>query len=327
MTKELRRAFVFPGQGSQLIGMGKNLVNHTDIQLAQIAKKTYEEASDALGYDVLSLCLTGPKELLNTTRMTQPALFTTSIAALRLLLQQEITPDIVAGHSLGEYSANVAAGTLGFAQALMVVARRGEFMEAAGIQNPGRMAAILGLPFEEVSRICESSGAQIANYNLKTQIIIAGGNNIVANAVKLAEGRQGRAKYLDVSIAGHCKLMEPAKQRLQTLLEGERIGDPKLPIIVNATGDYARNGNEVRQFLIDQMTQSVLWLDTVRRMIGDGVTTCIEVGPGNVLTNLMRRIKTSPSITNTDAIFPAARNGREEGNELIHHSPPPTANA
>lgn len=303
MIKELRRAFVFPGQGSQQVGMGKNLVNHQDQQLAQIAKETYEEASDALGYNVLSLCLTEPKEVLDTTRITQPALFTTSIAGLRLLLQQEITPDVVAGHSLGEYSADVAAGALGFAQALMVVARRGEFMEEAGMQNPGRMAAILGLSFEEVSHICKESGAQIANINSETQIIIAGGNDTVVNAVKLAENRRGRVKYLDVSIAGHCKLMEPAKQRLQILLEGEHIGDPKLPIITNATGDYARSGSEVRQSLIDQMTKSVLWLDTVRRMSRDGVTSYIEVGPGNVLTNLMKRIKTSPSITNTDAIF------------------------
>lgn len=306
MAKELRRAFIFPGQGSQRVGMGKNLVNHPDRQLAQIAKKTYEEASDALGYNVLSLCLIGPEEVLRKTHMTQPALFTTSVAALRLLLQQEIVPDMVAGHSLGEYSADVAVNSLGFAQALMVVARRGEFMEEAGKQNPGCMAAILGLSLEEVSRICEESGAQIANVNSETQIIIAGGNNAVANAVQVAENRRGGAKYLDVSIAGHCLLMEPARQRLQTLLETEHVGDPKLPIITNVTGDYARSGSEVRQSLIDQMTKSVLWLDTVTRMSRDGVASCIEVGPGNVLTNLMKRIKTSPSITNTDTIFPAA---------------------
>lgn len=307
MIKEGRFAFVFPGQGSQKIGMGEHLVNNPDPELAQIAYQTYEEASDILEMDFSRICFSDPEQQLDSTRITQPALLITSIAAFRVLNRKDIKPQVVAGHSLGEYSALVAAEALSFEQALKLVSARGQFMEEAGEVNPGKMAAVLKLPLEQVKDICEQSGAQIANINSDQQIVIAGKNDSVTYATEMARDRRGRVIGLNVSIASHCDLMQPAQENMNMLLSNTDISDPKVPFIANVSAEYTYTGDEVRRGLVDQMTGTVQWLDSVRKMVNskNGVQSMIEVGPGSVLTNLMKYIDSSVTTHTTEKLFPA----------------------
>lgn len=307
MIKEGRYAFVFPGQGSQKVGMGESLVNNPDPELAQIARRTYEEASDVLNTDFSRICFSDPENQLDSTRITQPALLITSIAAHRMLTGADVRPDVVAGHSLGEYSALVAAEALSFEQALLLVSARGKFMEDAGEINPGKMAAILKLPLEHVQEICEESGAQIANINSEQQIVIAGKNDSVTYASEMARDRRGRVIGLNVSIASHCDLMQPAQENMKILLRATDINNPTIPFIANVTAEYMQTGDQIRRGLVDQMTGTVLWLDSIKKMTasGDGVRSILEVGPGSVLTNLMKHIDTSVDTNNTDRMFPA----------------------
>ena len=291
-----RRAFVFPGQGTQEAGMAEPLFTRNH-DASILVHRTYEQANDVLGLgvDLEKLCRFGPEEELDRPEITQPAILVTSIAALRILnhygLKPEAKTDIVAGHSLGEYSALVAAEALSFEQAVRLVRERGKFMEAAGQINPGGMAAILGLERPEVEEICRESGAQVANINGETNITISGSNNSVSYIVEKLGTR--KARQLRVTIASHSSLMEPARQNMELLLQQESIVAPKVPFIQNVTGNYARTVDEVRRGLVDQLTGRVLWLDSVKLMQREGVGEYIEVGAGDVLTKMIKRIDPS----------------------------------
>lgn len=285
------RAFVFPGQGTQRAGMSEFLFRNQNPDVSKLVRRVYEEAGDILQTNLGSLCLSGPDEELDKPEITQPAILVTSIAALRALGYYDLKPDVVAGHSLGEFSSLVAAEALSFAQAVRLVNARGKFMESAGKINPGGMVAVLGLELPEVEEICEESGAEIANINSDTQIVISGRNDSISYIVDKLGDR--KARRLRVSIASHSSLMEPARQNMELLLQRESIADPAVSFIQNITGDYALTGEQVRRGLVDQLTGRVLWLDSVRRMQMDGVGEYIEVGPGDVLTKIIKRIDPS----------------------------------
>lgn len=293
MNKEM--AFVFPGQGSQKVGMGRNLYNNF-----QTARRTFEEAEDVLHKNLLTLCFNGPETSLNDTRNTQPAILAVSIAALRVLGEQERNPDQVAGHSLGEYSALVAVRALNFPDALRLVSARAEYMADAGQAKPGKMAAILGLSFEDVKKICQETGAEIANINTETQIVIAGNSNVVEKAVEIAK-KKGKAIVLNVSIASHSSLMEDARQKLADYLQSVPIQDPQITFVANVSGTYVFHAEEVRSGLVDQITGSVLWLDTIRTMIENRVDTFVEVGPGKVLSGIIRNIDRQVKVESVNA--------------------------
>ncbi len=320
MSKETQQAFIFPGQGSQKVGMGEGLLKHPYPDLAQIAQRTYEEAQDVLEMDFAEICQNDPENQLDSTRITQPALLVTSIAAFRMLNHLDYKPDVVAGHSMGEYSAVVAAEALSFEQALRLVKARGEFMEEAGEINPGKMAAILRLPVEQVAQICEESGAQLANINSEQQIVISGSNETVTYASRLAADKKGKVIGLNVSIAAHSSLMEPAQQQMEMLLSTLDVADPTVPFVANVHGNYMHTADEVRRGLVNQMTGSVLWLDSVKRMIGDGVGSFIEVGPGEVLSNIIKRIDKTVDTQNSDTILSKIVPGKSEEVILIENT-------
>jgi [acyl-carrier-protein] S-malonyltransferase len=303
MKNNEKTAYLFPGQGSQKVGMASNLVGHKIPELAQIATQTFEEAEDILAKKILEVCLQGPSETLNDTTFTQPALVVASTAALRMLASEGKKPDIVAGHSLGEYSALVAAEALSFEQALKLVQKRGEYMADAGLQNPGKMAAVLRLPLEQVEQICKDSGAEVANINSAEQIVIAGNPESILYASELARNAKGKVVGLNVSIGSHSSLMKPAEEKLKILLENIDIGDPTIPVVSNVTGNYVYKASEVRRYLVDQLTQRVKWLDTIKLLSRDGYKYYIEVGPGEVLTNLVKRIDEDARTTSTDSVF------------------------
>lgn len=284
------RAFVFPGQGTQKIGMAEPLFLHRNPDIATITQRTFEEASDILQADLKSSVSVGPDEVLDRPGFTEPAILVTSIAALRALGYYNLMPDIVAGHSMGEYSALVAAEAVSFAQAVNLVKMRGEFMERVKADYPGGMgmAAILGLPMEQVEKICERTGAEVANVNSEGQIVISGRDDAIFFVTeKLGERK---VRKLRVSVASHSSLMMPAKRDMEILLDATSIKDPVVPFIQNTTADYARSAEQVRRGLLDHFTGRVLWLDTIKLMKRDGVNDYIEVGSGNVLSKLIRKI-------------------------------------
>lgn len=287
MSKE---AFVFPGQGSQYVGMGKPLLENPSLEIAGISKLTYEEASDVSGINLAELCLVGPKQELDRTRITQPAILTTSIAALRVLHYLNRNPDIVAGHSLGEFSAFVAAKSLTFEQAVRIVKARGEFMELVGQKNPGSMVALIGLSLEEVEAICLQTGAEVANVNEETQIVISGKKEALQAASSKVRESGKKAFPLVVSIASHSSLMAEAKESMQDFMGWEMVFNPKIPLILNLTGNYARSAKDVEEEIVEQLTGRVLWLQSVKRMSEDGADVITEVGPRQILSKMTKRI-------------------------------------
>lgn len=283
-------AFCFPGQGSQVVGMGRAL--HEDFVEA---RAVFEEASEALGVDVARLCFEGPEETLQLTANTQPAVLTVSVAVARVLAAHGLHPGIVAGHSLGEYSALVVAGAVTFGDAVRVVRRRGEFMQAAVPVGVGAMAAILGVELPVVEEICrEAAGGEvldIANVNSPVQVVVAGHRAAVERAVALAAGRGGRRSVLlPVSAPFHCRLMGPAAARLAEVLAGVAVAEPGLPVVRNVDGGITTRAAEVVPALIGQVTATVRWTECVGRMSGAGARTYVEAGPGRVLTGLLKRI-------------------------------------
>ncbi|MBX3320475.1 MAG: ACP S-malonyltransferase [Nitrospira sp.] len=286
----LEIGFVFPGQGSQSVGMGKLLYD-----AYPSVRSVYEEASSVLGYDVAALCFTGPAERLNLTEFTQPALLVSSMAAFTLLEPSGIKPVAVAGHSLGEYSALVAAGGLGFRDAVGLVQKRGRYMSEAVAPGTGLVAALLGLTAEVVRDVCRlASSAGVvaaANFNSPGQVVIAGEKAAVERAIELAKA-QGckKAIPLPVSVPVHTPLMQQAADRLAKDLAQVRWSDLRAPLVNNAEAKAIRRANEIQASLIRQLPSSVLWEDTVRTMGTMGVTTFVEVGPGTVLTGLIKRI-------------------------------------
>jgi [acyl-carrier-protein] S-malonyltransferase len=290
-------AFLFPGQGSQTVGMGKELAENYPV-----ARRTFEEADETLGYKLSELCFEGPEEKLKLTEITQPAILTASVAAWRVLeekgLKPELVADYVAGHSLGEYSAHVAAGTLAFADAVRTVRNRGRYMQEAVPVGVGAMAAILGMTFDKVSEISNEAAqgevCQAANINSPEQIVISGHAGAVNRAIKLATDRGAKkAISLPVSAPFHCSLMQPAQERLAADLGALSFQDPSFPVVCNVDAAVVDSAEAARGALIRQVTGSVKWEPSVRLLIDRGASLFVEVGPGKVLWGLMRQIDRS----------------------------------
>jgi [acyl-carrier-protein] S-malonyltransferase len=291
-------AFLFPGQGSQTVGMGKELA-----EKHPIARRTFEEADEALGYKLSQLCFEGPEDQLRLTEITQPAILAASVAAWRVLNEKGLKPGFVAGHSLGEYSAHVAAGTIPFADALRAVRKRGKYMQEAVPVGVGAMSAILGLDLDQVTAVCtESAQGQVcqpANINSPEQIVISGHAAAVERATKLADHRGAkRAKILPVSAPFHCFLMQPAQDRLSADLQSLSFQKPGVPVVCNVDAALTEDAERSRDALIRQVTGSVKWDQSMRWLITRGVGLFVEVGPGKVLSGLMRQIDRSRTCLN-----------------------------
>jgi [acyl-carrier-protein] S-malonyltransferase len=283
-------AFIFPGQGSQYPGMGHELA-----QSFACAREVFKEADAALGFAISKLCFEGPAEDLQLTANTQPAILTVSVAAARVLREKGITADYVAGHSLGEYSALVAARALSLTDAVRLVRKRGQYMQEAVPVGQGAMAAILGLDGAALDEICrEAAQGEIvspANLNSPGQVVIAGSAAAVARAMEIAKGRGAkRAIMLNVSAPFHCALMKPAQDRLSADLDATEIADPQVPLINNVGAQVVTSASLVREGLKQQVTSSVRWEESVRRLRAEGVDLFVEVGPGKVLSGLVRQI-------------------------------------
>ena len=283
-------AFLFPGQGSQYPGMGRELA-----QNFAVARKVFAEADAALGFAISKLCFEGPAEELQLTANTQPAILTVSIAAAMVLREKGISADYVAGHSLGEYSALVAAGALGLADAVRLVRKRGQYMQEAVPVGQGAMAAILGLDGAALDEICrEAAQGEVvspANLNSPGQVVIAGSAAAVARAVELAKGRGAkRAIMLNVSAPFHCALMKPAQDRLSVDLDATNLENPQVPLVNNVGAQVVTAPSIIRQGLKQQVTAPVRWEESIRRLRAEGVELFVEVGPGKVLSGLVRQI-------------------------------------
>lgn len=293
-----RIAFIFPGQGSQVVGMGKDLA-----EKYPIAKQTFEEADDALGYKISKLCFEGPEEKLRMTEVTQPAILTASIAALRVLEGRIPKPRFVAGHSMGEYTAHVTSGTISFADAVRTLRNRGKYMQEAVPVGVGAMAAILGMDLEKVTAVCEDAAqgevCSPANINSPEQIVISGNTAAVERGAKLADERGAkRAKLLPVSAPFHCALMKPAQDRLGKDLNALKMQKPVYPIACNLEASLVCDELRARTTLVGQVTGSVKWEQSMRLLLNEGVQTFIEIGPGKVLCGLMRQIDRSATCLN-----------------------------
>jgi len=283
-------AFVFPGQGSQAVGMGRAFY-----ETSGAAKRVFEEASDTLGADFTRLIFEGPETDLALTANTQPAVLTASVAAAAACAERGVTAKLVAGHSLGEYSALVVAGALRLADALRVVRRRGELMQEAVPVGTGAMAALMGVKPDVVEGVCADAAqgevVGIANLNSELQIVIAGHRTAVERAVALAKERGGRKSVLlPVSAPFHCALMAPAGERLAPDLAALKIADPTIPVVRNVDGGVTRAAADVVPFLLRQIASPVQWTACVQRLAAEGADTFLEVGPGRVLTGLVKRI-------------------------------------
>jgi len=282
--------WVFPGQGSQSVGMGKALV-----EAFPRLKSLYDEASSVLGYDVAALCFDGPAERLNLTEHTQPALLVTSIAALRAFEPSGLKPTAVAGHSLGEYSALVAAGGLSYRDAVGIVQKRGKYMSEAVAPGTGLVAALLGLNTDVVKDVCREASSvgvvQAANFNSPGQVVIAGEKAAVERAIDIAKTKGcKKAIPLPVSVPVHTPLMQKAADRLAKDLATIRWSDLSVPLINNAEARTITQASEIQLSLVRQLPSSVLWEDSVKAMAAKGINTFVEIGPGAVLTGLIKRI-------------------------------------
>jgi [acyl-carrier-protein] S-malonyltransferase len=293
-------AFLFPGQASQYCGMGRDLAANFPE-----SKAVFDAADSALGFSITQTCFEGSEEALKLTENTQPAILTVSTAAYRALAGKGIVPDFVAGHSLGEYSALVAAGGVDFSAAVKLVHARGKYMQEAVPAGQGAMAAILGLSTTEVADICkkaaENDVVSPANLNSPEQTVISGSAAAVKRAVEIAsQSGAKRAVILPVSAPFHCALMMPAQQRLEPDLRATEFSALKIPLITNVDAQAVTTGEEARDALIRQVTAPVRWLDSVREMIESGVTVFLEVGPGKVLSGLLRQIDRSVRVFNVE---------------------------
>ncbi len=283
-------AFVFPGQGAQYVGMGKDLAENYPV-----AAGVYEEASRVLGFDVGRLCFEGPEEELKKTEYTQPAILTTSIACLRVLHQHGIKPDMVAGLSLGEYSALVAAGVLEFTDAVRLVRNRGRYMQEAVPVGEGGMAAIIGLDHRKVQEACREGAArgivEPANFNCPGQVVISGHQEAVEMSIEVARSLGAKKVVpLKVSAPFHCQLMRPAGERLEHDLAEVEMSEPVIPVFANVSGRPVQGVADIERSLVQQVSRPVLWETTIRRMLKQGAQLFLEVGPGTTLKGFIKKI-------------------------------------
>lgn len=283
-------AVVFPGQGSQAVGMGREFYETTPV-----GRELFDRADALLGFPLTQLCFEGPKEELDRTDNTQPAIFTVSLIAWKLLEARGIQPAAVAGHSLGEYSALVAAGVMSFEDGLRTVRRRGQLMAQGETLGGGGMVVILGLPVEAVAAVCreasEAGIVEIANYNSPIQTVISGHDAALERAGALAKERGAkRVLRLPVSAAFHSSLMAPVAEQMEAVLTAVPMEAPRIPVVANVTADYVRTPAEIRDALVRQVAGSVRWIDSIQRLAADGIESTVEAGPGKVLTGLTPRI-------------------------------------
>ncbi len=296
-----KTAFLFPGQGSQYAGMGKELAAGF-----AVARQTFEEADDALGFKLSELCFNGPEDELKLTFNTQPAILTASIAVLRVLKEEtDLVPDYLAGHSLGEYSALVCAGALSLADAVRTVRARGTFMQEAVPVGVGAMAAMLSIEADELAAICaEAAQGEVvapANFNSPGQIVIAGHASAVNRAIEIARGKGYRkSMLLPVSAPFHCSLMQPAADRLASVLDTVEVQQLSVPVITNVEAVANQDAGRVRALLVAQVCAPVRWQQSMQEMIRLEVSRCVEIGPGKVLSGLMKRISKEVSTVSVE---------------------------
>jgi len=300
ILRNLRTAFIFPGQGSQAPGMGKDLAENFPV-----ARQVFEEADDALGFAISRLCFEGPAEELQLTENTQPAILTVSVAAFRAMRDAGVgAPAFVAGHSLGEYSALVAAGALSLADAVRTVRSRGRYMQEAVPVGTGAMAAVLGAELSEIQRICEEASqgqiCSVANLNSPNQAVIAGSSEAVDRAVELLNGVAKKVIKLKVSAPFHCALMKPAQERLEADLERLEFREPAMPVVTNVDARATTAPDELRDALVRQVSAPVRWVDSMQLLIELGAGPFVEAGPGKVLSGLMRQINRDVKMLNVE---------------------------
>jgi len=285
-----KTAFVFPGQGSQSVGMGQDIFNEYEQ-----AREYYQRANEILGFDVAELSFHGPEDMLRQTKYTQPALFVLSVIVAEILKERGVRPDMVAGHSLGEYSALVAADALDFEQGLKLVKIRGELMQNAGTYQKGAMAAIIGIVLERVEKICRLASAKgivgMANFNSPTQIVVSGSVDGVNEVMRLAK-LEGAKRVIELNVSGafHSPLMQPALENFSNAVDSTDIKTPSVPIYTNVTATSTVDPAEIKDLLKKQLVNPVLWARSIENMIADGADFFVEAGPGSVLSNLIKRI-------------------------------------
>ena len=293
-------AFIFSGQGAQYVGMGKQIA-----AVYKSADAIFNEATEALGFDVKKMVFESDDETLKITENTQPTILTTSIACLQPLLEKGIKPDVVAGLSLGEYSAHVAAGTITFKDAVMLVKKRGKFMQEAVPVGVGTMAAVLGLENSEVIECCKAASSEgvvePSNFNCPGQVVVAGAVKAVEKVVELSKEKGAkRSMILPVSAPFHCSMLKPAGEKLAIELEKITLNDLKLPVVTNVTAEYITDKSKVKDLLIRQVSNSVLWEECVKAMIADGVDTFVEIGPGKTLIGFIKKLNKDVKTLNVD---------------------------
>ncbi len=294
-------AFIFPGQGSQEVGMGEDLIKNY-----KEADELFNEANLALrdeGFDVKKLCLEGPEEELTKTINAQPAMLTMSIILYKLLQKNNINPDIVAGHSLGEYSALVAASSIEFKEAIRLVRKRGQYMQTANPLGTSSMAAIISLQKDKIEelikKVSKFGTIEIANYNSPYQIVVSGKSEVIEKLLILGEEEEEiNIVPLKVSAPFHSSLMRKAKENLTSYIKNIKIQDPQIPVICNVTADYVKTKEEIKDALIEQVTHPIKWVDIIKRINSEGINYFIEVGPGNVLKKLIKQILPKAKVYN-----------------------------
>ena len=295
-----KTAFLFAGQGAQAVGMGKELADNFDC-----AAKTFDEASEALGFDIKDMIFNGDSETLQITENTQPTIVTMSTAALRVLEEKGVKADVAAGLSLGEYTAHIASGSIDFADGVRLVKKRGKYMQEEVPIGEGAMAAIIGLSAEDVIACCDAASAigicSPANFNCPGQLVVSGETAAVQQCCEEAKAKGAkRAMLMPVSAPFHCQMLTGAGEKLAKELENVTVSDMNIPVITNVTADYVPSKDDIKPLLIKQVSSPVRWEDSIRKMIADGVDTFIEIGPGKTLSGFLRRIDKTVTAYNVE---------------------------